>query len=42
MPPLNHAEYPTPQEAAAQDNTETRSVDSDETTLELPAERSAR
>jgi hypothetical protein len=38
MPPLNHAEYPTPQEAAAKDNTEMRSVDSDETTLVLPAE----
>jgi hypothetical protein len=42
MPPLNHAEYPTPQEAAANDNTEMRSVDSDETTLELLAERSAK
>jgi hypothetical protein len=38
MPPLNHAEYPTPQEAATKDNTETKSVDSDETTLELPEE----
>ena len=42
MPPLNHAEYPTPQEAAAKDDTETKSVDSDETTLELPEERSAK
>jgi hypothetical protein len=42
MPPLNHTEYPTPEEAAAKDNTETRSVDSDETTLELPAECSSK